>query len=104
MAMSGDVGGMIKLNVHHNWRVHKCVGINVSVYKWESRDFGYTRQIITHEVIRRKWSRDGNCRVTHVKSVMHKMTHLCVHSCRIDTYSYLNITRININSYLCAVI
>ena len=74
------VGGMIKLNVHHNWRLHKCVGMNVSAYnnlrEWQKREFGYTCQIITHEVTRRKWSRDGSCRVTHVRSGMHKMTYI----------------------------
>ena len=47
------------------------------------RDFRYTCQIITHDVIRRKSSRDGNCRVTHVRTVMHIMTHLCTYRYRI---------------------
>ena len=33
MELSDDVGSMtIKLNVQHNWRVHRCVGINVSEF------------------------------------------------------------------------
>lgn len=72
MELSDDVGSMtIKLNVQHNWRVHRCVGINVSEFcekeRVRRRDFRYTCQIITHDVIRRKSSRDGSCRVTHVK-------------------------------------
>ena len=79
MAMSKDVGGMIKLNAHDNWREHKYVGINVFICKWGRGELGYTRQIITHAFIRWKWNRDGNCRVTHVRTVMHIMTHLCAY-------------------------
>ena len=40
MELSDDVGSMtIKLNVQHNWRVHRCVGINVSEFCEKEREW-----------------------------------------------------------------
>ena len=95
---------MIKLNVHHNWRLHKCVGMNVSAYnnlrEWQKREFGYTCQIITHEVTRRKWSRDGSCRVTHVRSGMHKMTYIYLSiNIKIRYHTFINMILILFQTY-----